>query len=141
MRFHRAWWRPRNLLLAWCAYWVTLVVVGLGPAIAVGWRLSHDPESHGNAAIKFGNGIVNATISEPGRSSWGGSISVLTLALLVAIPPLLLWLVWLVGTSRTNNAGRDAANADPQQRELYATDSRTQTFESSTSRRRAREES
>jgi hypothetical protein len=140
MKFRRAWWRPRNLLLAWCAYWLTLIVVGLGPAIAVGWRMSHDPQSHGDASIKVGNGIVSATIFEAGRSSWAGSISLLTLALLVAVPPLLLWLVWLVGTSRTNNAGRDATNADSRQRELYATDSRTEILESSTSKRRAREE-
>lgn len=141
MRFRRKWWRPRNLLLAWCAYWLTLIVVGLGPAIAVGWRMSHDRGSHGSAAVNIGDGVFKASVSEAGRAGWAGSISLLTLALLVAIPPLLLWLVWLVGTSRTNNAERNAADTGTRQRELYATDSRPEIFESSTSRRRAREES
>jgi hypothetical protein len=61
-------------------------------------------------------------------------------ALLVAMPPLLLWLVWLVGTSRTNNADSSAAKPVRLQ-ELYSTDSRTEFIESSPSKRPVREES
>jgi hypothetical protein len=71
----------------------------------------------------------------------GQPMSMLTLAFLVGIPPLLLWFVWLFGMSRTNNAGRSATEADIRAKELHATDSRTEIIESSTSRRRAREES
>jgi hypothetical protein len=62
------------------------------------------------------------------------------LALLVAIPPLVLWLAGLAGTSRTNNAESSAAK-EARREELYATDSRTDFIESSPSRRRVREES
>jgi hypothetical protein len=62
------------------------------------------------------------------------------LALLVAIPPLVLWLAGLAGTSRTNNAESTAAK-EAGREELYATDSRTDLIESSPSRRRVREES
>jgi hypothetical protein len=62
------------------------------------------------------------------------------LALLVALPPLVLWLVWLAGTPRTNNAESSAAE-EARQEELYARDSRTDFIESSLSRRRVREES
>jgi hypothetical protein len=141
MKLRKPWWRPRNLLLAWCAYWVALIVIRLGPAIAIGWRMSQHPGSKGSAAINFGNGVFSGTISEAGRASWTGSISFLTLVLLVGVPPLLLWLVWLAGTSRTNNAERTATETDRQQRELYGTDSRTEIIESSTSKRRVREES
>jgi hypothetical protein len=140
MKSARHWWRPRNLLLAWCAYWVALLLITLGPAIRAGWRMAQVPNSHGTVAVSLTDGVFLGTIGESGRTTWSGSVSLLTLALLVAIPPLLLWLVWLIGTSRTNNAGSSAANQVGRQ-QLYATDSRTEFNESSPSRRRAREES
>jgi hypothetical protein len=135
------WWRPRNLLLAWFGYWIGLVLITLGSAIASARRLMADPNSHGSADLSFANGTFTAKIAQPGHPTWTGTVSVLTLALLVAVPPLLLWLMWLIGTSRTNNAEKNAANESARRQELYATDSRTEIIESSPSRRRAREES
>jgi hypothetical protein len=137
----RRWWRPRNLFLAWCGYWIALLAVTVAKPLAAAIRLAQDPKSHGNAAISFGNGVFTANISQAGQPSWTGSVSVLTLTLLVAGPPLLLWLMWFIATSRTNNAEQTAANDQARPQELYATDSRTEIFESSPSRRRAREES
>jgi hypothetical protein len=141
MRAASVWWRPRNLLLAWCGYWAVLLVITLGRAIVTVKHLVGDPNSHGSAGISFGDGRFVAHITQGGQSVWTGSVSVLTLAMLVAVPPLLLWLMWLVGTSRTNNAEQRVVNDPARRQELYATDSRTEIIESSTSKRRAREES
>jgi hypothetical protein len=86
------------------------------------------------------NGILTATITEAGKTTWSGSIQFLTLTLLVTIPPLLLWLVWLMGPSRTINADGNALKARARQSELQATESRTGIVDTSTPKRRAREE-
>ncbi|MGH7604744.1 MAG: hypothetical protein ACRENK_12215 [Gemmatimonadaceae bacterium] len=141
MKIRRGWWRPRNLLLSWCAYWLLLLVIGLSPAIVAGWRMSQQAHGTGSVNGSFGNGTLSATITQAGKTTWMGSISVLTLALLLAVPPLLLWLVWLVGASRTNNAEEAATIRGTEKKELYATDSRPGFIESSTSKRTTREES
>jgi threonine/homoserine/homoserine lactone efflux protein len=141
MSFWRRKWRPHHLLLSWCAYWVVLVLVKLGPAFLAGWRMSQQPQGKGDVSVGMGNGTITATIADAGRTTWAGSISVLTLALLIAGPPLVLWLAWLVGSSRTNNAEKNRAEPEKMQRELDATDSRAGIIDSSTLKRRAREES
>jgi hypothetical protein len=134
------WWRPRNLLVAWSAYWVGLILVKLSPAIAAGWRLSRQPQVHGDAGVSFGDGGIGAHIAQAGQTTWAGSVSFLSLVLLIAIPPLVLWFIWLIGASRTNNAEHTGVNAHKAQRNLYAADSRTEIIDSSTSKRRTREE-
>ena len=132
-------WRPRHLLAAWCAYWAGLVLVTLWPAIAAGWRMSQQPHGKGTVSGGFGDGAFNATIVDSGKTTWTGSISALHLALLIAGPPLVLWLIWLMRASRTNNAGEASALGHPTRRELYDSDLRTETFESFTSKRETRE--
>lgn len=144
MRLSFRRWRPSYMLLAWAAYWLGLVLVTLAPAIAAGWRMSQQPNGHGSASAGFSNGMLSATIIDSGRTVWAGSISVLTLALLVAVPPLFLWLVWLAGSPRTNNAGGMSVKNEQARSELDAAKPRIgiiDTSASSTSKRRAREES
>jgi hypothetical protein len=136
-------WKPSQLLLAWSAYWVGLVLVKLGPALVAGWHISQQVHGHGSANANIGDGILSANIVDGGRTVWTGSISVLTLALLIAVPPLLIWLVWLAGSSRTKHADEIAAGSRNTKRELSAAEPRIGTIETSTSTstRRAREES
>lgn len=54
---------------------------------------------------------------------------------------LLLWQVWLFGTSRTNNADEIALKKETRRSELNATEPRIGIVDTSTSKRRAREES
>lgn len=107
------------------------------------WQMSqHD--THGSANAGVTDGMISATISESGHTMWSGSISFTHLVLLVAIPPLVLWIVWLLGTSRTNNAGEIGLKNRMGQRELNATEPRIgiiDTSSPSTSKRRVREES
>jgi len=144
MRFSFRRWRPRHLLLAWSAYWVGLVIVKLWPAIVAGWRMSQQAGAHGSANASMTDGILSANIVEAGHTTWGGSISVLTLAFLVAVPPLLLWLAWLADSSRTNHAGGNAVKNEKPASELHAAEPRIGIVDnptSSTLKRRAREES
>lgn len=144
MRLSFRRWRPRHLLLAWSAYWVGLVLVKLGPAIVAGWRLSQQAGGHGSVNASMTDGILSANIIEGGHTTWAGSISVLTLAFLAAVPPLLLWLAWLADSSRTNHAGGKSVKNEKRPGELHAEEMRIGIIESSTSstsKRRAREES
>ncbi|HET9776113.1 MAG TPA: hypothetical protein VFP77_06070 [Gemmatimonadaceae bacterium] len=136
-------WRPWHLLLAWCVYWAGLALVKLGPAIATGWRISR-PGHTGSVNASITDGIVSANLIEAGRTVWTGSIPFSHLVLLVAVPPLVIWLVWLIGAARTNNAGESPLKNQSSVRELSATEPRIgiiETSSTSTSKRRTREES
>jgi hypothetical protein len=142
MSFSLHRWRPRRLLLAWSAYWVGLILVKLWPAIAAGWRLS-EADGRGSATAGVTDGILSAKIVDSGQTIWAGSIALSTLALLLAVPPLVLWLVWLISSSRTNNAGEMGPTNRTKQKELVGSDRTvgvTESF-SQTSIRQEREES
>lgn len=87
-------WRPRHLLLAWSAYWAALAAVALAPALKALARLT-GPGEHGTASASFADGVLQVSIASPSAPAWTGGVAVGTLALWVAIPPLLLWLLWL----------------------------------------------
>lgn len=141
MRFSLRRWQPRHLFLAWLAYWVGLIVLTLSPAIAALWRLSQT-SGHGRATAGVTDGILSASITAGTQTLWTGSISLSSLALLLAGPPLALWIAWLIAASRTNNAGMIGPNPT-RGRELAESDrppGMTESF-SQTSTRRTREES
>jgi hypothetical protein len=139
MRFSLRRSRPSQLLLAWSVYWIGLALVTLRPAIAALWRLAR-PGAHGSANVGFTNNLLSATILDGARTVWSGSITFLNLALFIAIPPLLLWLIWLAGSARMNNAtGIDEENDE--RPELNAAEQGIGIIEPSTSKRHAREES
>lgn len=135
-------WRPRHLLLAWSAYWIALILVTLWPAIAAGWRLSR-ANGHGSFNAGVTDGVFSATLVDGGQTVWTGAISLSTLALLIALPPLAIWLVWFAMSSRTNNAEVIASTSQSKPRELAGSDrtpGMTEPF-SQTSIRQRREES
>lgn len=103
--------------------------------------MSQQAHGQGSVSGSFGDNGISAIISESGKTTWTGSISVVNLALLIAGPPLVLWLIWLTRASRTNNAGEPGALGHGTEKELYGSDSQTQIFDSSTSKRGTREES
>ena len=135
-------WRPWHLLLAWSVYWVALIVLKLGPAIAAGWRISR-PGRHGSVSMSVTNGILSANLIEDARTVWSGASSLSHVALLAALPPLLIWMVWAIGAARTNNAGDNVLKTQRRDRELSATEPRIGIIDtsSSTSKRKTREES
>src|SRR4051812_46431290 len=141
MKFSSRRWRPRHLWVAWLVYWAGLSLVKLGPAITALVRMSRDPNSHGTASAGFANDMLSLTVTHAGAPGYTGSISLFSLVLLVAGPPLVIWLVWLVMVSRTNNAGDTPVRRINSRNELPAAEPRKGIVDASNPKRSALEES
>ena len=88
-------WRAGELFLSWIAYWLVLIVAGLGPAALAMWRATRVPSSGtGNISVNMGNTAISLIVSVNGRTTYSGSIHPIALALLVAGPPLAAWIAW-----------------------------------------------
>lgn len=101
-------WRPYQLLLAWSAYWIVLLAVTFGPAIPAILRATRAPANKGEINASFDNSVWSLTVKVMGQVTWTGSVHFLTAALWLAVPPLVLWLLWLRSRS---NALRSPARA------------------------------
>jgi hypothetical protein len=88
-------WRPYHLLLAWGAYWILLLAFALGPALPAILRATQSEGKHGEINAAFGDAVLSVTVKEMGQITWSGSVHFLTAALWVALPPLVLWALWL----------------------------------------------
>jgi hypothetical protein len=96
---------PRSLpglLASWIGWWVVLAAWKLGPAVPALLRVSREG-AKGSASFNFGDGGFSATITEGTTPAWEGHISVIGLVLLVAVPPLVFWALWLRGKSRASD--------------------------------------
>lgn len=105
-----------RLLATWIGWWVLLATWKLGPAIPALLRVSKEG-AKGNASINFGDGGFSATIVEGGTTAWEGHISFIALVLLVGVPPLILWALWLRGKNRADSPeliGEGSAEGLPQ---------------------------
>ena len=95
-------WKVGGLLGAWCAYWAALVGVTIGPGLLTAWRLTHGRGSHGRITASVDSGRllldVNQAVAAGGR--WTFSTSLTTALLWTAVPPLALWVLWLVSRPR-----------------------------------------
>jgi hypothetical protein len=87
-------WRPAHLLLSWCAYWIALPFLWLAPALPMLYRMSK-PDQHGSANLSFGDQGFQFTIENAGRIVHQQSVSVLMVLMAIAVPPLVLWALWL----------------------------------------------
>jgi hypothetical protein len=93
-------WRPRHLFLAWSGYWLALLLLALGRPMLAAWRLTRSPPGDGRISAELGSAGAHLSIVERGVAVWSGSASLLTLALWIVGPPLLLWLAWLAQQRR-----------------------------------------
>jgi hypothetical protein len=98
-------WRPGHLLLAWGAYWLVLLLVSLGKELLAIWRLSSEPDSPGKISAGITNSVFHLSITGADGTTIERSISLMTMLLWVAGPPLLLWLAWLLTRPRRTEAG------------------------------------
>ena len=114
MRLRLATWRPMRLFLAWCAYWLTLVLAVLGPAVPILWRATR-PDAHGTVSVSFGSGGIQMTIVQDAITVWSRSVSFAALSLWLALPPLVLWVFWLRAqrNARTVSSERAAQAVGP----------------------------
>lgn len=100
-------WRHRHLLAAWATYWLALVAVKLGGAIRSILEVT-GPNGHGSASGSFDDKGVTLTVINGASTAWTGTAPFSTIALWVAGPPLLLWVVWMLSRPR-----QDALSASP----------------------------
>jgi hypothetical protein len=90
MRFSLGRLRPPHIVLLTVAYWLGLVVVKLGPAIAAAWQLSRLPPTHGSMSASLQNTLLRLSITIDGVAVWAGSVSLGALFAWVVGPPVLL---------------------------------------------------
>ena len=88
-------WQAKHLLVAWIVYWTLLIGVSMHSALAAAMRALNAPHGLGSlsASVDGGNFILKAAV---GSDTWTRSLSLTTMTLWFAGPPLLLFLVWLV---------------------------------------------
>ena len=100
------------LFASWIAWWLILVAWKLGSAVPAIMRVSQEG-AKGSASANYGDGGFSATITEAGKTIWEGRISLVSLVLLVGIPPLVLWGIWLRSHRPGDSPGLiDAGDAD-----------------------------
>jgi len=93
-------WRPATLFASWAAYWIALVLVTMWPALSAIWTATHAPPDTGNVSCNFSNWVFSLVVTTGGRNLYTGSAHLLTIALLVGGPPLILWALWLAQRQR-----------------------------------------
>jgi hypothetical protein len=118
MGFSLRSWKPGHLLLGWATYWVGLAATTLSPAIRATWRATHLPDGHGSINAGFGNTTLSYSVIENGAKTLEMSAPLSTLLFWIAVPPLALWLVWLVMRARRVEQRAVGGHADT--RELTA---------------------
>ena len=103
-------WRASQLLGAWLLYWIALAVVVLWRPALVAWRLSKMPDGHANAGLSFGDGAFDLKFVVDNVTQYHGHASYGTVVLWLVVPPLLLWVVWLLSRPRPGPATDRAAD-------------------------------
>ena len=94
-------WKPGTLLATWIAYWAMLIGVTIGPGLLKAWRLTRAPGSHGRMSASLDNGRLLFDVNEAaGAGAWAFHTSVAATVAWIAIPPLALWLLWLISRPR-----------------------------------------
>ncbi|MDB4891538.1 MAG: hypothetical protein JWL61_3393 [Gemmatimonadetes bacterium] len=88
-------WKPRHLLAAWSAYWAGLALVTLGPAALAIMRVTIPEGAKGSVAANFGDAGLELVVKSAEVTTYLGHASVVSVALWLAAPPLLLWIAWL----------------------------------------------
>lgn len=95
-------WKAGGLLGTWVAYWVALVGATIGPGIIAAWRLTHRPGSRGSVSASVDNARLLIDVKDASITSgvWHFDASIAIVLAWIAIPPLALWLLWLVSRPR-----------------------------------------
>lgn len=86
-------WRPAHLFASWIVYWIALAAVALGPVALPIFRATRD-NAKGEISANVADGVLSLIVKESGVTTWSGSVHLLTATLWLAVPPLILWLVW-----------------------------------------------
>jgi hypothetical protein len=96
------------LLIAWCAWWLALLLAIVGPAIPALMRVSK-PEAAGSASASIGDGALKLSVTEGTSAVWALDVNLLLLLAAAVIPPLVLWAFWLRAQTRQRKPAGTAA--------------------------------
>src|SRR5207244_11254446 len=91
--------RAGHLLPAGAGYWMARVVVPLATAMPILRRVTR-ADAHGSASVSVDQSGFHASVLDGTTAVWQVNFSILTMVLWAAIPPLLLWGLWLLAQSR-----------------------------------------
>jgi hypothetical protein len=119
MRFSLSRWRAGHLLAAWSAYWVGLGAVTLTPIALAIYHATRAGSAPGtaNVSASFGSAGLRITITRLGQTMLDRSAGLTTIALGIAVPPLVLWGAWLYARSRAIARGDQLPKPDGPARE------------------------
>ena len=72
------------------------------------WDATHGPPDQGNFSVNFDGSVFSLIVKLAGRVLYSGSMSVTLLAVLIAVPPLLLEVAWIMSRRQPHetNAAR-----------------------------------
>lgn len=86
--------KARDLFIAWAGYWLVLSLQ-LIPLVSAISRATHAGEGKGEVTASFGDWVFSLAVKVGGQTTYTASRHMLGLALLIAGPPLALWLLWV----------------------------------------------
>lgn len=101
-------WKPRHLLGAWALYWTGLVAATLGPVLASVQHVAR-VGGKGSFSATFGDGGFAVKVLDGTHLVRDASASFGQIAAWVALPPLALWLVWLLTRAKQPPLANSAA--------------------------------
>jgi len=95
-------WTAGTLLGTWAAYWAVLLGVSVGPGLLAAWRLTRAPGSHGKMIASIDNGRVLLQVNDAlaAAGTWTFSTSITAAVAWIALPPLAVWVLWLISRPR-----------------------------------------
>ena len=100
--FRFARWSASALFGTWVAWWAALIGVTLGPGLVRAVRLARQPGNHGSfsASVDGGRLLFKVVDGAGPTGTWTLGTSVWTALAWIAVPPLALWVVWLISRPR-----------------------------------------
>jgi hypothetical protein len=103
-------WRLSHLLFSWAAYWIALIVIKLGPAIAAA-RVATQSPGNNTSSVNLNWGTeagITASVIHHGDTLWAGATTLPAVIGWAVLPPLVLWVVWLLVSSAQRARERQA---------------------------------
>ena len=94
-------WKAGALLGTCVAYWVALVGVTIGPGLLKAWQLTRAAGSHGTMSASIDGEKLLFIVNDTGTAgAWSFSTSVAAALAWIALPPLAIWVLWLISRPR-----------------------------------------
>jgi len=105
-------WSAAALFGTWVAWWAALIGVTIGPGLLRAIRVMRLPGTHGTASASFENShLLFKVVDGAGPAgTWTFNTSFGTALAWIAVPPLVLWLLWIVSRPRRQSLAAPAAS-------------------------------